>query len=234
MTLFYPSHAPYSAGNENLLWISLIPKILRYTGVTVSGNQNIGISSERDGEKMMFLAPNEMMDSINHTWEPIENIISRFQEMLAGAKRSLSLGTQQHVVNTPLLYNSSDRRQFELLIYLATNDDPVKDLFEPVNMLEKYSCPDLSGLSTFATKIKHPHIFKVDTVLGSGRIVPLINIKNAALTSVQPTYQGPYINGYPSYCELTLSFTDMEPLAKNSFGDVPKVTVGNTPPVVGR
>lgn len=228
MTLFYPSHAPYSAGSDNFLWISLIPKKLSYTGVFSgihnTGNQNVGIFAERDGERMMFLAPNELMDNASHTWEPIENIISSFQEKLAGAKRSLQMGKQQHKVDTPLLYNNSDRRQFELLLYLSVYTDPVKDLYEPINTLMRYSAPDLAGRSTYTTEVGHPHIFKLDTVLGTSRIIPLINIRYAALTAVQPSYQGPYQNGYPSYCELTLTFNDMEPMMKETFSRVPTVT----------
>jgi hypothetical protein len=36
------------------------------------------------------------------------------------------------------------------------------------------------------------------------------------ITAIQPTYRGPYRDGYPSICELTLSFKDLDPLYHES------------------
>ena len=107
----------------------------------------------------------------------------------------------------------------------------------PINELRLRSSPELSGRSAYQTEVGNPDIFRVDTETGSGQKVPLINIRNAALTSVQPSFQGPFIEGIPSKCELTLEFKDMEPMSKETFRKIgSRVTVGEpatSPPLQG-
>ena len=90
--------------------------------------------------------------------------------------------------------------------------------FCKIRELEKYSCPDIKNNSL--TAIKLPWVFKVKSYPGN-----LIKINHAALESVQPTYQEPYMKGYPMRAELTLNFKDMSPLYKRTLeeGGVIKV-----------
>lgn len=230
MTLFYPSHTRYAAGSENYLWLSVEPRELKYTGPWQNesgGGQNVGISSEKADEKMMFLAPQELQDNLTHNWEAMENILSRVQEKAAQAKRELRMATQQHKVDTALIYQDSNRREISFSINLSVYTDAQTDVYEPINKLRRYSSPKLSERTETQTKVGNPYIFRVNTVIGSGKIVPLINIKNASLTAIQPNYQGPFINGYPSLAEVTLTFKDMEPLSRETFENIgSRVRVG--------
>lgn len=45
----------------------------------------------------------------------------------------------------------------------------------------------------------------------------LIKVSYAAMVSIQPTYQVPYVNGNPIRAELALSFEDMSPLFKKTI-----------------
>lgn len=224
MAKFYPNHSPYSAGTQNYLWISIEPRILKYSDL----KKNLSVGSEPSGdERMLFLAPNELQDNIVHNWSPMENILSRVQEKAAQAERELAMATQQHKVDTALLYQDSNRRNIPITVNLAAYDNVQENVFEPIHSLRKYSSPELHEKSATQTKVGNPYVFRVNTVLGTGQVIPLINIKNAALNNVNPTFQGPYKDGYPSFAELTLEFTDMSPLSKKTFEDIEsRVSVG--------
>lgn len=227
MTQYYPSHTRYFQNSNHYLWFSVQPKELKYSGTLESDSQNIGINAEKVGERRMFLAPMEFQDNITHNWEPMENILSRIQEKAATARRELFMSSQQHKVDTALLYQDTNRREISFTVYLGVYNSPYNDVMKPINDLRALSSPELGERTTTQTKVGNPHIFKLDTVTGAGKIVSLINIRNAALTAVQPNFQGPFLEGIPSYCELTLTFKDMEPLSKESFEqEQSRVSVG--------
>lgn len=114
-------------------------------------------------------------------------------------------------VDTSLVYRDSSRREYSLTVLLMDDTgDPYNTVFKPVRELEKYSCPDMTTDSLVG--INFPNIFEVSS-MGTD----IINIKNAALISINPTWMYPYINDYPTRCELTISFKDIEPLYRSSF-----------------
>lgn len=168
-------------------------------------------------EKMYFLAPQEIQDSITHEWQPLENIVSKIANVVSGARQSASLGTSIHKVETPLVYNGTDRRKISLMFNFGVYSDPYLDVVRPVELLRKYSAPSYTGEKIYTTEIEVPAVFKLLTKTGAGTVIPIINMRHAVLTAVQPTFSGPYLQGYPSKCELTLEFQDMEPLTKNTF-----------------
>ena len=176
-------------------------------------------------EKMYFLAPNELKDSIQHEWAPLENIINKLADLFAKAKENVNLGTSIHKVETPLVYQGTDRRKISLMVNFGVYSSPYLDVVRPVELLRKYSAPEFKGESIVETKVEVPAVFKLITKTGTGTVIPLINMRYAVLTAVQPTFYGPYIKGYPSRCELTLEFQDMEPLTKSTFE---RVTTYNT------
>ena len=116
-------------------------------------------------------------------------------------------------VDTALVYKNSNRRTYSLEwdIHFWNDGKAETEIFEPIRELTKASCAamDTSG----PTKIDFPYIFTVKTIPNSN----LININNAVITSVQPVWVYPFIDGYPSRCRLTISFTDLEPLYKASW-----------------
>ncbi len=121
-------------------------------------------------------------------------------------------------IDTPLYYTNSDRRQivFDFQLYhenvpgLAPQDVLVK----PIQELMKYSSPDLQG----DIKIEFPYMWDVRT-----EPYEFIKYTTCALVGVQPTWNAPYLavsdeqqtnfdSGYPSSCNLQLTFLDMSPL----------------------
>ena len=114
-------------------------------------------------------------------------------------------------VDTSLVYRDSSRREYSITFQIMDDKgDPYNTVFKPIRELEKYSCPEMSSDSLVG--INFPYIFEVAS-LGSD----IINIKNAAIISINPTWMFPYINDYPTRCELTISFRDIEPLYRSSF-----------------
>lgn len=219
MANWYPSHSRYKSNSGNYLWIYIHPRKLSYESILKNyQNRNIVNAKEDTNlEKFYFLAPQELQDNITHEWEPLENIMSKISSKVAAARESLAMGKERHKVDTPLVYNDSNRREVTFVVNLGMYNDPYKDVMKPIELLREYSSPSLYGTTIWETKIKMPNVFKVVTTLGNGTVVPLINMRHAALTAVQPSYKGPYIYGYPSQCELTLTFKDMEPLSKRTF-----------------
>lgn len=229
MPTYYPNISRYRENLSNYLWISITPMELSYTGIESlkEDKSQIGIEGGSEEDEMMFLAPMSLQDSIQHNWEPMENILSRFQDKFAALQKEASFSTDQHKVDTALLYQDSDRRNIQFTVYLAAHSNPQEEVMVPINLLRMYSSPNLAGKEVHKTKVGNPYIFKLHTKTGEGKKVPLLNIEKAALLAVAPTFQGPYIGGMPSYCELTLSFKDMQPLSRKSFDNInSKVSVG--------
>jgi hypothetical protein len=123
--------------------------------------------------------------------------------------------------DTPLIYRGSSRRELPITFELADQGDPVKDVWDPVQRLREYSSPEHSG-DQF--NIEFPYVFFLQTVTGNGLPIPLLTMRRAVLRSVQPSFEGPYRGGYPSRCELTVTFVDMEHVYKDTFKIDPRVT----------
>lgn len=121
-------------------------------------------------------------------------------------------------VDTPLVYTNSKRRDWSFTFNLVSenknpssseNKNPSSDIVDVVQDLMKYSSPEMAGSSI---DINLPYIFDLST-----QPHDYIRSSYTALESVQPTWKGPYINGYPSMCELTLTFKDLSPLFRNTI-----------------
>lgn len=132
-------------------------------------------------------------------------------------------------LDTPLVYQDSTRRTYTFTFYLIDEGNTFKDVVFPVKQLEWLSSPGYSKETGEFIGFSPPHIFEVTTYPGT----KFINIKNAALTSVQPIYRQPFRDGYPTMCELNLTFTEIEPLYKRQIerGQEGTVTVSITPGV---
>jgi hypothetical protein len=125
-------------------------------------------------------------------------------------------------VDAPLNYKSSNRRQFEFMLNLVAIKNRFKEVVEPVRFLQYLSSPQATSIEKTSeegkmtsmgnTAIKPPWLFRITTV-PEGTLF----IKLAALTTVQPTFKGPWIAGVPTYCELRLSFMEYMPLFDKTF-----------------
>lgn len=132
------------------------------------------------------------------------------------------MSVQPTKVDAALVYTNSPRRQYTFEFTLIDEGNPRIDIVDPINRLLQLSAPELKGDSQ--TLFENPYIFEVKTEPNA-----IININYAALIAVQPTYKGPWRNGFPSLCELQLQFIDLDPTYRSNFNKAtPKVTVSST------
>jgi hypothetical protein len=124
-------------------------------------------------------------------------------------------------VDTPLQYKGSERRTFDLVFNLINTDKNKnhENVVLPVKLLQMLSTPAYPRSKNngtvddnFNVDIILPYLFTINTDPGD-----LITVDLAVLKSVNPTWRGPYIDGYPSRCELRLSFTEYRPLEQSVF-----------------
>lgn len=134
---------------------------------------------------------------------------------LASVVRDVYTGLSPHSipkikVDTPLYYENSPRRNFTFEVTLIAEKDPRFDVVEPIKDLMKFSSPALDGVG--GINIHFPYMWEVYT-----RPKEWIKFSTMALTAVQPTYQAPYINNYPSSAILQLTFIDLSPLYRSAI-----------------
>ena len=149
----------------------------------------------------------------------MENLTNTFKSLksakgVTDAMRSIhnsvpGMNIPKMKVDTPLVYSNSERRKWSFLFNIISEGNPKRDVVDVVHDLMKYSSPEMTGSSI---DINLPYIFSISTQPNG-----IIISSYTALDSVQPTWKGPYINGYPSLCELTLSFTDLSPLFRRTI-----------------
>ena len=110
-------------------------------------------------------------------------------------------------IDTPLYYTNSDRRQivFEFVLFQESvrGYDAKQMIIDPIQDLMKFSSPDLIS----DINIEFPYMWDIRT-----RPKEFIKYSTCALVGVQPTWNSPYINGYPASVNLQLTFMDLSPL----------------------
>jgi len=108
-------------------------------------------------------------------------------------------------IDNPLVYETSPHRNITINFSLATQSRPIgKDIYDITFKFINYSSPDLKPGDI---EVDLPYIFSIRTE-PSG----IINYPVCALTSVQPDYKAPYVDGYPMTIDLTLTFEDLQPI----------------------
>lgn len=135
-------------------------------------------------------------------------------------------------VDAPLVYKNSNRREFQFTFNLVATDSPedcYNDVVYPVKLLQYLSSPSLGEDNFLArntiSQIYPPNVFSVYTEPDN---IDFINLTYAALTNIQPTFRGPYLGGYPTSCELQLTFQDDMPLYDDTFFTTSVVTTVNS------
>jgi len=118
--------------------------------------------------------------------------------------------------DVPLQYKGSERRSFELIFNLinTVNGKNHENVVLPVKLLEMLSSPsyNIQPDALANADIVLPYAFTLRTRPGS-----LLTVDMAVLKQVQPTWRGPWIDGYPSRCEVRLSFQEYRPLEQKVF-----------------
>lgn len=242
---------------EDALWIVI--KVFKIDSQAAI-QRGSGIQKTPLGESFKFLAPMEILETLNHEWAEYDSLATRLAQKIATIQRDLSEGGQaiqglsqeaasalsslqkgegaaplqqvmqkaanrvegisvhQRKVDAALVYTNSGRRTYQFTFNLVDEGNPSYDIIEPVSKLSSYSC---ATAPAHGVEFENPYIFDVRTEPNQ-----FLVIENAALESVQPTYRGPYRDGYPTVCELTLSFKDLDPLYANNLNIAKgKVTV---------
>ncbi len=157
----------------------------------------------------------ETANSINKSdkkkWAASLNaIVGQLQQMTRGGD------VANFRVDTPLSYKGSERRSFSLPFTLINldKDKNHENVVFPVKLLEMLSSPAYPKVANqnFNSDIILPYLFEIKTTPGD-----LIICDLAVLKQVQPTWKGPWIDGYPSRCELRLDFTEYRPLEQKVF-----------------
>ena len=146
-------------------------------------------------------------------------ITGRAAEVLRGGIEGLQkTPIYRGKIDSPLVYANSTRKNYIFSFTFADQGGPkgCKMIYEPIEKLKRYSCAKMKGT---LDKFLPPHIFSVKT-----KPVNFIEIENAALTKVQPTYHGPFRDGYPTRIELQLEFQDIAPLYENSWAEIGLLT----------
>jgi hypothetical protein len=248
---------------KNLTWINLTGRKLKAQTSNVKGGQ-IVIDQKEPEYSFDFIAPPELMETVQHDWSEYESWVNRLGGLMqTGAKAiaeikgisqaSIGLynkladqiktgeikditknikdiplvsGVVQTRVDSTLVYAGSQRREWNFTVNLAAYKNPIKEIIRPVYYLMKLSCPKKTENSIY---IEAPYVFKLRTYDSTYRSNNLIFSNWCALKSVQPTWSGPYVNGYPIRCDLTLTLTEIEPLYQSTIGEDSKVNVQNFP-----
>ena len=163
------------------------------------------------------------MDQVGKKYKSItDSNLSKFEELGKATQKLISDEVvKPWRVDTPLVYKNTERRVFELVFNLVSmSDNNFKSVVQPVRMLEALSSPSRSEeQAAYNPLVISPYVFSVKTYC-----YPNINYKTAtlfvqwaALKSINPVWKGPWVNGYPSRCELRLSFQEVEPVYSSTF-----------------
>jgi len=192
-----------------------------------------------------FLAPIEIMENIGHDYEEYESIASRLSAKTAIGKKAGAEGggliqtgkelfssfskpsvenitnavnrgvggakVAYHKFDAALVYSSTPRREYQFMFNLIDEGNPRLDIVDPIKRLLRYSSPSI--VADTGGDVLPPYAFKLRTEPGNMILMP-----RCVITAVQPTYRGPYRDGYPSHCELTISFKDLDPLYAGAEG----------------
>jgi len=236
-----PDFAPYIESDFKGVWIEMKAIEIEYFtsfadtevgGLKIKSNSNLDYT-------WSFLAPQQIMETINNTWEPWETIATRlagklqeFRQLVTtgvGAGKALgkgfnkmslsnawneltSISKNAAKVDTPLVYTDTDRREFTLEFNLiADREGNAYDMLRAVRIMEIVALPRKDDNQLGGIKL--PAVFSVKSKPDD----LIIDLPFAALTSIQPTYMAPYDDvGQPMRIQLTLTFKEIQPLYATS------------------
>lgn len=219
---FYPNGLNHNkAISKDTLWLQITPKKLDQ----LDPNRRINAisTSNADEDTMWFLMPMEFLFSIQHTWEELTTPASALREITSKLKTQgqVARGTvgmdgvmEGNKADNPHLYSNTNRREFNIALEFSVYNDAYNDVFRPVQTLIEQSCPEISDKFTEFT---FPYVFSLQTYTGDMKSVDIISIESVAITTIQPSYKGPWIDGYPSYASLDIGFVDLKPLYRSTL-----------------
>ncbi len=225
--------------SNDTLWF--IIDVFEMTNQNVSSRSKDHITKKRLDSQYQLLAQMDFMENISHDWSEYEAIATKATSLMADVDKQMNVATDtakgastgsitntsilEHAnfkVDSPLVYKGSARREYMLTFQFADQGNVQEDVMRVVDDFKKYSAASIktddSG-KVDNTSINYPYTFTVRTFP-----VPFIHIENAIIASMQPQYYGPYRNGYPTKCDLNISFKDMQPLYRETWTGENRIT----------
>ena len=185
------------------------------------------------GDYYEFLVVDQLFEQLSHTWSEAQNIAGRLGQVAQkytqtlketqAAARAIAGGDGQiksnlRKIDSPLMYETSDRRKFNLTVNLRDQNEPQR-IMAVVDAFKRYSSPKI-GENKALAKIDFPYIFEVATVPKDWFV-----IQNAYLVSIQAQYSD-FVGGtgYPATIDMILNFEELEPLYESTFNQRATVT----------
>lgn len=232
----FPSHYGDSFNNsEDTLWLKLTPKTFK-PNITATKNINGGGSATR--QSLWFLLSSTFSIGLQHQWDEETSISGALRELKTQAETQAAklfaetgggitlagkrfndqyAGGISSKNDTPFIYKNTTRRNFTVEVNFSAYTSSEKEVWNPIQTLMIWSAADGIGDGSLATQFYFPYVFKLETITGSGKLVDIVNFENAALEQVTPTFNQPYIQGYPSSASVSLTFTDIQPVYASSI-----------------
>ena len=166
---------------------------------------------------------------------------SLFQAAKNAAGNIAGTNVPKFKVDTPLRYMDSGRREIVLEFILMSSaknviaegssmgakghgtviNSNLSEVHNIVRDLMMYSAPAIKDTSSI--EYEFTYIWRLETAPNGFLIYEF-----CALTSVQPTWNTPYIKGYPSNCTVTLTFKDLSPLFRSTISKGSSINVIDT------
>lgn len=186
----------------------------------------------------VFIAPNEMQESITHTYETPDSLIQNARNTFS--KKGMegwdwAVHRKNPLIHTrvdiPIQYKDSEHRRMDFTFSLSNHFDSNIEITKIIYLLKIFSCPAAAATFEGAT-IKPPCVFTI-------KIKPfnnpsMIYFHHAALINISTTWKGPYSNGHPIACDLQLSFQEYEPLFDFNFTEEDMNCISVTSQVGGK
>lgn len=214
--------------SKDTLWLYVTPKELSYSNVVNARGKTAVTTVPTNKPTYRFLMPTSFSTSQNHEWDKFETVGSKVNELateISHASHNITgLNAYSSKADAPLFYKDSARREWTFEFQFIVHSNAYHDVWLPIQEFLQMSAPKnagggvtVAGATIGSVGIKIPFVFALQTRAGNGKIVPVLDVPEAVITSIQPKYEQPYIDGYPAKAELTLTFKDMNVLFNDSY-----------------
>jgi hypothetical protein len=218
-------HGAEFNNSKDTLWFWMEPRKL-YVSQVLNTRGAEAVTTVPTNEPMYkFLMPTTYSTSQNHEWDKFESVGVKFNELATEVSHALHNVTSLHATSAkadaPLFYKDSARREWTFEFQFIVHTNAYYDVWLPIQEILRMAAPTNTGSAAFGVGgqigIEIPYLFSLQTRSGTGKDVPVVSVPEAVITSIQPKYEQPYIGGYPSKAELTITFKDANVLFRDSY-----------------
>jgi hypothetical protein len=152
----------------------------------------------------------------------VEGKIPSGKSLTDAVLKSVSYDVPKRKIDSPLAYETSARREF-LFTFPLVSEGLKTDLVDIVKQIQQKAAPTRSGNSI---NIEWPWVWSIQS-----NPPGVLDVDLAACTSVQVSWNEPYLSGVPQRCDLTLGFRDISPLFAETivFGSLVNINPDQKP-----